>query len=66
MDLSTITLANNKAAVDSALANHYLMIVYIHENSLDAAKKAVIEGLLDYVNETGITQITLGDIPNIT
>ena len=59
------TLANNKAAVDSALANHYLMIVYIHENSLDAAKKAVIEGLLDYVNETGITQITLGDIPNI-
>lgn len=59
------TLANNKAAVDSALANHYLMIVYIHENSLDAAKKKVIEGLLDYVNETGITQITLGDIPNI-
>lgn len=60
-----LSLANNKAAVDSALANHRLMIVYIHENSLDAAKKAVIEGLLDYVNETGITQITLGDIPNI-
>ena len=59
------TLAGNKAAVDSALANHYLMIVYIHENSLDAAKKAVIEGLMDYVNETGITQITLGDIPNL-
>lgn len=59
------TLASNKAAVDSALANHRLMIVYIHENSLDAAKKAVIEGLMDYVNETGITQITLGDIPNI-
>ena len=62
-NVTTHTLAENELAVDYAYANNKIMIVYIHENSLNAEKKAVLESVIDYAKTKGLEFITLDKIP---
>lgn len=59
------TLAQNEAAIDYVSANNKVLIGYWHENSLDSAKKAVIEDSIDYAKSKGLTFVTLGQLANI-
>jgi hypothetical protein len=40
--------------------------VYWHENALDADKKAIMEGAIDYAKTKGLEFITLDKIPYLT
>ena len=60
-----MTLANNKLAIDYAIANKKILIVYLHDNSLSEANKTMIEAVLDYALSSGITMCTLGEIPHL-
>ena len=62
-NVSQKTLEENKLAVNYAKANNKIMIVYIHEISLTAEKKAVVEGTIDYAIAQGLEFITLDKIP---
>ena len=62
-NITTQSLESNKLAVDYAFANNKIMIVHIHENSLNADKKAVLESVIDYAKKKGLEFITLDKIP---
>ena len=62
-NVTTHTFAENKLAVDYAYDNNKIMIVYIHENSLNDDKKAVLESVIDYAKTKGLEFITLDKIP---
>lgn len=58
-------LVFNKAAIDYAAANDKVVIVYWHENSLDATAKGVIEDTIDYAKTKGLEFVTLGQLAHI-
>lgn len=51
---------------DKALANHWLLMIHFHGNSLDATSKETLEATIDYAKNIGLTFITMEDIPNLT
>ena len=65
-NISGYTLDTNKLAINYAYKNNKILIVYWHEISLDSAKKAVIEGAIDYAKTVGLEFITLDKIPYLT
>ena len=39
--------------------------MHFHEWDLDASKKALLEGIIDYAKSIDLTFITMKDIPNL-
>jgi len=58
-------LNESKDAIDYAYANAKVVIVYWHENALDATKKANIEGMIDYAKTKGLEFVTLGQLAHL-
>ena len=63
-NVTDYSLQANKNAVDYAVVNNKLLIVYWHENSLTDATKAILEEMIDYAKTQDITFCTIGDIAN--
>ena len=55
-------------AIDDAYDNHYILCPFWHDYSVadDAAKQAIIEGMIDYAKTKGLIFITMADLPYIT
>jgi len=56
------TKAYNHSAIDYAYANNKILIVYYHEFDIGDEQKEVIEDMIDYAKDKGITFTTLGNI----
>lgn len=60
-----------KGIIDNAIQNHLFVSVHMHDFDFVESvedykqKRAILEGLIDYVKESGITIIQLGDIPGL-
>ena len=57
------TLDTQKATLDLVKDNHWLRIIHWHENELDATKKTMLEGIIDYAKSIGLTFVTMKNIP---
>lgn len=67
---SVIAFANveqYREAIDEAYENHYIFCPFWHDYTIvdSAAYKAIIEGMIDYALEKGLTFITMADLPYI-
>ena len=59
------SLADHKRILDTCKEDHLLRILHWHEWELDAAKKALLEGIIDYAKAIDLTFVTMKDIPTI-
>ena len=59
------SLSDHKRILDSCKENHLLRVMHFHEWDLDASKKALLEGIIDYAKSIDLTFITMKDIPNL-
>lgn len=64
-NLGNLSSSDAQTAMDYAIAHNGLVIFYFHENSLDASKKAVVEGAIDYAKAHNMTFITLDEVKTI-
>ena len=51
--------------LDTCKEDHLLRVLHWHEWELDAAKKALLEGIIDYAKAIDLTFVTMEDIPTI-
>lgn len=59
-------LADQIVALDACKANKWLRVIHWHEDELTSEKKAVLEGIIDYVlADNELTFVTMKDIPGI-
>ena len=59
------TLNELKQALDYAISQNMLLVVYWHDWDLTSAQKANLEAFIDYAKTTTVTFCTLGDIPTL-
>ena len=54
-------------AIDEAYENHYILCPFWHDYTIvdSSAYKEIIEGMIDYALEKGLTFITMADLPFI-
>ena len=60
------SLETNKQALEYAISNNKLLIIYIHDNAMTPEYKTRFEDFIDYAKTRPITFITLGDIIGLT
>ena len=53
------------ANIDYAIANNYLIVIYLHDANLSANDKVKLETIIDYAKTQNVTFCNLGDIPFI-
>lgn len=59
------SLSDHQAKIDAANTNHWLYMIHFHENEMDTAARQKLEAVIDYAKQSGITFITMKDIPTI-
>ena len=59
------TLQSQKDHIDKAISDHLLCIVFWHDNSLTTEMRERFEEIIDYAKTSGITFVTMKDIPTI-
>ena len=62
---NAVTLSLMKAAVDFAIAQKMILVVYWHDWDLTAEQKSDLEAFIDYAKAQNITFCTLGEIPHL-
>lgn len=62
---NAVSLEYMKSAVDYAIANNLVVMIYWHDWDLTSSQKADLEALIDYAKAQDITFCTLGDIPTL-
>lgn len=62
---NAVSLEYMKSAVDYAIANNLVVMIYWHDWDLTSSQKADLEALIDYAKAQNITFCTLGNIPTL-
>lgn len=64
-NLVDLGLDSWKDKCDKTLANHWLMMIHFHGNQIDQTVLALLENVIDYAINIGLTFVAQKDIPNL-